>query len=733
MALAAVPYTSTLRPKQITKEPSWDGAPGVSILVMNSNRLTIAVLLLAALTLLPGWSCHSDRTPAATYTVGGTVTGISGSVVLHDNGGDALTISSNGSFTFATPLANGAAYAVAVATQPAGQTCTVSAGSGTVSGANVSSVAVACAASATYSIGGSVTGLTGTLKLADNGADTLTINANGAFSFATQLTTGAAYAVTVDTQPSGQTCSVASGSGTVASAAVTSVAVTCVNNPPPTYAIGGNVTGLTGTLKLTDNGTDTLTVTASGSFTFATQLLSGATFAVTIGTQPSGQVCTVSGGSGSVASANVTSVAVSCADAPTYSVGGTVSGLSGTLKLNDNGADTLTVTANGTFTFATQLASGANYAVTVAVQPAGQTCAVSSGSGTVASSNVSAVSVTCAAAAPQFAYVANNFDSDVSAFSINSSTGALTAVTGSPFGMPYQGVNSVAATPAVVVATTAAIIGNGTVSVWTITSGTGGLTPATGSPYVLSGGGASVTVNAAGTFAYVPYNADAILAYSIDATTGALTAVTGSPFATGSTGTPGVIAINAAGTFAYVPNSNATLSGFGIDSSTGALTPLAGSPFAVTQAKFLAISGSTAYAVNSSGNSVSAYTINSTTGALTAVTGSPFATGSDPGCIAVNPAGTFLYVSNGAGTVSAYSINSSTGALTAVAGSPFAAGTNPSSVVVDNTGSFLYVTNAGNSNVSAYSINATTGVLTPVAGSPFAAGTSPTSIAISQP
>lgn len=700
---------------------------------MNSNKLPISMVFLVALTLLPGWGCHSDHPSAATYTVGGTVTGISGTVVLHDNGGDALTISSNGSFTFGTSLANGAAYAVTVATQPAGQTCTVSAGSGTVTGANVSSVAVACAASATYSIGGSVSGLTGTLKLADNSTDTLTISANGAFAFATQLMGGAAYAVTIATQPSGQTCSVAGGSGTVASAAVTSVAVTCVTNPPPTYSIGGNVTGLTGTLKLTDNGTDTLTVTGNGSFTFSTQLLSGAPYAVTIGTQPSGQVCTVSGGAGSVASANVTTVAVSCADAPTYSVGGAVSGLSGTLKLNDNGADTLTVTASGTFTFAGQLASGATYAVTVAVQPAGQTCAISNGTGTIANSDVTAVAVTCAAAAPQFAYIANNFDSDVSAFSINSSTGALTAVTGSPFGMPYQGVNSVAAAPAVLLASTAAIIGNGTVSVWTITSGTGVLTPASGSPYVISGAGVSVTVNAAGTVAYVPYNADAILAYSIDATTGALTAVTGSPFATGSTGAPGVISINPAGTFAYVPNSNATLSGFSIDPITGALTPLTGSPFAVTQANYLTISGTVAYAVNSSGSTVSAYTINSTTGALTAVAGSPYATGSNPNCVAVNPAGTFLYISNRAGSVSAYSINSSTGALTAVAGSPFAAGTNPSSVVVDKTGSFVYVTNAGNNNVSAYSINASTGVLTPVAGSPFAAGTNPVSIAISQP
>ena len=57
-------------------------------------------------------------------------------------------------------------------------------------------------------------------------------------------------------------------------------------------------------------------------------------------------------------SANVTNVAVSCSANPTFTVGGTVSGLSGTVVLQDNGADNLTVTANGPFTFATALAPG---------------------------------------------------------------------------------------------------------------------------------------------------------------------------------------------------------------------------------------------------------------------------------------------------------------------------------------------------------------------------------------
>ena len=81
--------------------------------------------------------------PVRTYTVGGSVSGLDGTVVLVNNGGDARTLDANGTFTFATPVAQNAAYAVTVQTQPANQTCTVSNGSGTAT-ANVTAVVVAC-------------------------------------------------------------------------------------------------------------------------------------------------------------------------------------------------------------------------------------------------------------------------------------------------------------------------------------------------------------------------------------------------------------------------------------------------------------------------------------------------------------------------------------------------------------------------------------------------------------
>jgi hypothetical protein len=253
---------------------------------------------------------------------------------------------------------------------------------------------------ASSTVGGTLSGLSsGTVVLQDNGGDNLSVTANGSFAFATPLPTGAPYSVTVQSTPSGQSCSVSNGSGTVGSGNVTTVAVACTSGP--TYTVGGTLSGLSsGTVVLQDNGGDNLSVTANGSFAFATALPSGAAYSVTVKTNPSGQSCSVANGSGTVGSANVTSVAVTCTSAPTYTVGGTLSGLSsGTVVLQDNGGDNLSVTANGSFTFATPVASGAPYSVTVQSSPSGQSCSVANGSGTVGSANVTSVAVTCATSA----------------------------------------------------------------------------------------------------------------------------------------------------------------------------------------------------------------------------------------------------------------------------------------------------------------------------------------------
>jgi hypothetical protein len=342
------------------------------------------------------------KATATTHTVGGTVSGLTtgSSVTLLDNGSGALKVSANGAFTFATALASGAAYNVTVSVQPKGETCTVTAGSGTVGTVNVTKVKVACKATVTtHTIGGTVSGLTtgSSVTLRDNGGDSLAVTANGKFTFATALATGAAYNVTVSVQPTGETCAVTAGSGTVGSANVTTVKVACAG--AATFTIGGTVSGLSSgtSVTLLDNGSGALKVSANGAFTFATALASGAAYNVTVSVQPTGETCTVTAGSGTVGSANVTTVKVACATAASFTIGGTVSGLSSgtSVTLLDNGSGALKVSANGAFTFATAVASGATYNVTVSVQPTGETCAVTAGSGTVGSANVTTVKVAC--------------------------------------------------------------------------------------------------------------------------------------------------------------------------------------------------------------------------------------------------------------------------------------------------------------------------------------------------
>jgi len=83
---------------------------------------------------------------------------------------------------------------------------------------------------------------------------------------------------------------------------------------------------------------------------------------------------------------------------PAFTVSGAVSGLAGAgLVLRDNGVDDLAVAVDGAIAFPTKIASGATYSVTVFTQPTSpaQTCAVTNGSGTMGSSDVTNVAVSC--------------------------------------------------------------------------------------------------------------------------------------------------------------------------------------------------------------------------------------------------------------------------------------------------------------------------------------------------
>jgi len=84
------------------------------------------------------------------------------------------------------------------------------------------------------------------------------------------------------------------------------------------YFVGGMVTGLTAAgLVLQNNSGDALPIAADGSFQFATPLVDASNYDVTVSAQPAGQDCVVTNGSGTLAGASVTNVAVDCSDTPT--------------------------------------------------------------------------------------------------------------------------------------------------------------------------------------------------------------------------------------------------------------------------------------------------------------------------------------------------------------------------------------------------------------------------------
>lgn len=334
------------------------------------------------------------------YTVGGTISGYVGSGLSLETNGQTVAVPKAGSsFVFPTKLPAGTRYAVVAKTQPTvpSQTCTVEGGEGVVAG-DVTNVAVACGTNA-YRLGVSVMGLTGSgLVLQNNGGDDLSVGpgTTGAF-FPTKIVSGGPYNVTVGVQPNGQRCTVSSGTGSVVAGDVTTVAVNCVDNR---YTVGGSVSGLAGTgLVLQNKAGADLPVNANGTFAFPTSELTGAAYQVTVKTQPTNrsQTCVVTDGTGNVAGANVTNIAISCTT-NRYSISGTVTGLVGQGLTIHNGGPSIELAPGATsFVFPANVASGDTYNVVAMYLPFSpwQSCVIANGSGTVGGSDVTNVAITC--------------------------------------------------------------------------------------------------------------------------------------------------------------------------------------------------------------------------------------------------------------------------------------------------------------------------------------------------
>ena len=387
--------------------------------ISSSAALILVCLVLVACSGLAGGNGGGGGN--GIYTIGGSISGYTGSgLILEDNGIDTLPVAAGSkTFTFTKTVASGGAFSVTVQTQPTNpaQTCSVTAGTGTgTATANVTTVAVVCTTNpVTATIGGMVTNLApnSSVILQNNGGDSLTITANGPFTFKTAVTGPTdAYAVTVNTQPQSpnQICTVTNGSGT-ATANVTNVAVNCVLS----YTIGGSVTGVVGTGLILQNSSDLEQLPISPAngnqvFTFKNFVPTGTAYTVSIAAQPTNpvQTCVVTPTTASgTATANVTTVIVTC-PAVTYSIGGTILGLAGVPPNNGPEADgkfvledalgnTQTITSNGPFTFATPFALNDQYEVSILHSPGTQQqgCSLLNYKGVV-TTNITDIIVDCA-------------------------------------------------------------------------------------------------------------------------------------------------------------------------------------------------------------------------------------------------------------------------------------------------------------------------------------------------
>ena len=236
----------------------------------------------------------------------------------------------------------------------------------------------------------------------------------------------------------------------------------------------------------------------------------------------------------------------------------------------------------------------------------------------------------------------------IGALAVNSTTGALSVVAGSPF--PADQVpSSVLVHPSGQFVYTEDVKAGSTpasgftlvsISGFAVDSSTGALAPLSGSPFLVpvNADFAGFAMHPSGKFLYASTGiaANGILAWSVDAATGSLTVLPGSPFEAGvATFDP---ALDPEGKFLYV-SAGATggllgsggILGFKVDANSGALTPLASSPFSSGTALLDLVvdpSGRFLFAANPQNSAIAGFNLDATTGALTAL--GPTSVGAEP-------------------------------------------------------------------------------------------------------
>ncbi|CAJ0783539.1 lactonase family protein [Ralstonia chuxiongensis] len=707
-------------------------------------RINFFIWLLFALLTGCGGGEESPKTSSTdgkpqTFTVGGTLDGlISGQqVVLFNNGADALELGADGKFTFKQAVAFNGQYSVTVGTQPQGQICTVRNGSGAGMVADVSNVSVTCSAR-TYTVGGTLTGLASgqQVTLKNNDADPVTRSVDGPFSFTVPIAHNGSYVVTVDTQPTGQVCTVGNGNGTGVVADVSNVSVSCSTR---TYTVGGTLTGLASGQQVTlkNNDADPVTKSVDGPFSFTVPIAHNGSYVVTVDTQPTGQVCTVSNGNGTGVVADVGNVSVNCSTL-TYSVGGTVTGLSSgeQVTLKNNGADAVVVASGQpNFTFPVQIAYGSGYEVKVATHPSGKYCVATNGAASAITQPVNNVKIQCARA--QIIYVANKTDNTVSAFSVDPESGELTEIGAYPTGAsPRNGTIDPAGRFLYI-----PNMGDGNFSMYSINADNGTLTfvktIAPGGPLdrpwniVFLPGNPSIAYTQS-TVASGDTTTFAVRVCTVDPVTGELTA-TGKGANYPADAQWQTLVFDPLGKYVYGGASISSgytlpLQKFTVNWSTGELTKVGTftSGSYARHAHNLLFSGSKQFAYTIEDAAVGVYSVDPSTGDLTFISRTAnLLLNITPVTTTMNQAKDLIFGGSAYGsttaTYRALSVNQATGALTAASSvqntgsGPFVYGGASAATAIgfDSTGKFAYVGDFNNNKIFKYAVSAS-GALTDI-------------------
>jgi len=561
----------------------------------------------------------------------------------------------------------------------------------------------------------------------------------------------------------------------------------CNDKKTSTYSLSGLVSGLSGTGLVLQINSSTAPITANGPVTIESGFDPGTAYIITVKTQPTNpsQTCVVGNDAGTFGAGGISNVTINCTT-NTYTLGGTISGLSGasgtaaSLTLANNGLGAGNFASNGPFTLKLPVNSGTAYAVTVQRGPTNPaaTCTVTNGTGTVGAANITNITVVCVPVAFPVGgtvtgltgtglVVTNGTDSvtvDASGSftfptSVTSGGTYSAGISTQPTSSPQQncifeeasGSGQVGPGPVTTIAIRCVNVGrflyvtnsvNNTISGYSIDPGTGALTALAGSPYATGSSPISLALSPVGTFAYV-LDADGTMSqYRINSATGILTPVAGSPYALndGST-TNSSLVIGLSDNFAYISDNTAgseALSTFSIDPHSGVLSIISdGGLSGFGTSLIFNPAGQYAYSVlnTATATEIGFSVANAATGLLSTPTEIKPPAPNVPSYFAITPNGRYLYAAGAGSLLLGYAINSATGSLTAATGSPYAHTSDPGNIqalALDPGGNFAYLSDCqcakGNNlpgQILAFALTPTAYAVSPVAGEPFTTDLSP--------